>query len=92
MDTEAMLITLESDSRVSEVLDRIARQLDTATGELALDLSHVGRIDSAGLQALEDLVKCAEEKSVKVTLHGTNVGVYKVLKLVKLTERLSFMS
>ena len=34
----------------------------------------------------------ADDKGVKVVLRGVNVGVYKVLKLVKLTSRFSFVS
>jgi hypothetical protein len=38
------------------------------------------------------LARVADEKAVKVALRGVNVDVYKVLKLVKLTRRFSFVS
>ena len=34
----------------------------------------------------------ADAKTVKVVLRGVNVDVYKVLKLVKLTPRFSFVN
>ena len=34
----------------------------------------------------------ADEKGVKVVLRGVNVDVYKVLKLVKLASRFSFLA
>ena len=46
--------------------------------------------DSAGLRAMENLVRTAEEKAIKVALREVNAGIYKVLKLMKLAERLSF--
>ena len=58
-------------------------------GELAIDLSEVGRLDPRGVQALLELARKADEKAVKVVLHGVNVDVYRVLKLVKLDSRLS---
>ena len=76
METEALWIRLD----------------DGSADDVALDFSGVRRIDPAGLQALEKLVKAAEETSGKVTLRGVNVAVYKVLKLMKLASRLSFLN
>jgi len=56
-------------------------------GELRLDFSAVERVDPAALRELEDLTNSANEQSVKVALRGVNVGVYKVLKLARLTTR-----
>ena len=50
------------------------------------------RIDSSALRALEEFARIADEKAVKVVLRGVNVDVYKVLKLVKLTRRFSFVN
>ena len=41
---------------------------------------------------MEEFAGMADDKGVKVVLRGVNVGVYKVLKLVKLGSRFSFMS
>ena len=75
-------------SSLQEALD----ELDNAQGEAVLDFSSVCRIDSAGLRTLEEFVRIADEKTVKVALHAVNVDVYKVLKLVKLTRRFSFVT
>ena len=61
----------------------------TTEGEAVLDFSSIRRIDTSGVRALEDLVRLADAKSVKVVLRGVNVDVYKVLKLMKLTRRFS---
>jgi anti-anti-sigma factor len=66
---------------MNETFQEALEKLDSARGELVLDLSSVRRIDSSELRALENLAKVAEEKSVKVALSGVNVGVYRVLKL-----------
>jgi anti-anti-sigma regulatory factor len=65
--------------------------LDSAEGELVLDFSSVRRIDSNSLRALEGLACAADAKSVKIVLRGIDVNVYKVLKLMKLTHRFSFV-
>jgi anti-anti-sigma regulatory factor len=52
----------------------------------------VSRVDPAAVRALEDIARVADEKNVKVVLRGVNVDVYKVLKLMKLTRRFSFVN
>jgi len=44
------------------------------------------------VEALQEFTGIAENKGVKVVLRGVNVGVYKVLKLVRLASRFSFVS
>ncbi len=61
-------------------------------GEVVLDCSSVQRIDPSALLALEQLAGAADDQSVKVVLRGVNVGVYRVLKLMKLAPRFSFVS
>jgi anti-anti-sigma regulatory factor len=63
-----------------------------AEGEVVLDFSSVRRIDPRALGAMEEFAGVADDKGVKVVLRGVNVGVYKVLKLVKLGSRFSFVS
>jgi hypothetical protein len=41
---------------------------------------------------MEKLAGVADDKAVKVVLRGVNVDVYKVLKLVNLTPRFSFLA
>ncbi len=90
MTTIAMLLNVD-ETRVAPFLQEAGERLTGAEGEVVLDFSSVRRVDSAALQALEQLAGRAEEKSVKVALRGVNVDVYKVLKLVKLTRCFSFL-
>jgi len=74
----------------TQSLNEAREKLVSEDGEAVLDFAAVLRIDTSGLQAIEDLASAAEQKSVKVTLRGVNVNVYKVLKLARLTARFSF--
>jgi anti-anti-sigma regulatory factor len=78
--------------RVVNALQTASETLNRAKGDLVLDFSSVRRIDPSGLKAIEKLADSADEKTVKVVLRGVNVDIYKVLKLVKLTSRLSFLT
>ncbi|MGA2424903.1 MAG: STAS domain-containing protein [Terriglobales bacterium] len=80
------------EERVVQALQEAEAKLDSVEGEVALDFSSVRRIDASALRALEGFAGMADDKGVKVVLRGVNVGVYKVLKLVKLTSRFSFVS
>jgi len=88
-----MAVWLKVDEeRVVQALQEAGEKLDIAEGEVMLDFSSVLRIDVSGLMALEQFAGRADDKGVKVALRGVNVSVYKVLKLVKLTSRLSFVN
>jgi anti-anti-sigma regulatory factor len=80
------------EEHVEQALQEAGEKLDRAEGEVALDFSSVYRIDPSALRALEEFAGIADDKGVKVVLRGVNVGVYKVLKLVKLASRFSFVS
>ena len=80
------------EERAVPLLQEAGEKLDAAEGEAVLDFSSVRRVDASTLRALEEFAGIAEKKAVKVILRGVNVDVYKVLKLVKLTRRLSFVS
>lgn len=80
------------DQRLVPALQEAGEKLDSTQGETALDFSSVRRIDSSALRALEEFARLADEKAVKVVLRGVNVDVYKVLKLMKLTRRFSFVN
>jgi len=80
------------EERIVQALQEAGEKLDSVEGEVALDFSSVRRIDPSALSALEEFAGLADDKGVKVVLRGVNVGVYKVLKLVKLTSRFSFVS
>jgi ABC-type transporter Mla MlaB component len=80
------------EERVVQALQEAGETLDNVEGEAALDFSAVRRIDPRALSAMEEFASIADERGIKVVLRGVNVGVYKVLKLVKLASRFSFVS
>ena len=80
------------EERVVDALREAADKLDSSDGEVVLDFSSVRKIAPSAIQALENLASVADNKSVKVVLRGVNVDVYKVLKLVKLAPRFSFLT
>ena len=87
----AVFLNIE-ETRVVPALLEAGEKLDGTEGEVVLDFSSVRRIDSNALPALEELARIADEKSVRVALRGVNVDIYKVLKLVKLSRRFSFVN
>ena len=87
----AMFLNID-ETRVIPALREAGEKLDGTEGEAVLDFSSIRRIDSGGVRALEDLIRLADEKSVRVVLRGVNIDVYKVLKLMKLTRRFSFVN
>jgi anti-anti-sigma regulatory factor len=80
------------EKRVAQALQEAEEKLDSVDGEMALDLSSVRRIDPNALRAMEEFADIADTKGVKVVLRGVDVGIYKVLKLVNLASRFSFVS
>ncbi len=80
------------EQRVVQALQEAGEKLDSAEGEVVLDFSSVRRIDSSMLTGLKEFAALAHDKNIKVALRGVNVDVYKVLKLVKLASRFSFVN
>jgi anti-anti-sigma regulatory factor len=80
------------EERVVQELQEAAEKLDNAEDEVVLDFSSVRRIDPSVLRAMEEFAGKADNKGVKVVLRGVNVDVYKVLTLVNLTSRFSFVN
>jgi anti-anti-sigma regulatory factor len=78
--------------RVVQALRDACENLDNAEGDLVLDFSSVYRIDPSALRAMEKLAEMADDKAVKVVSHGVNIDIYKVLKLVNLMRRFSFVT
>jgi anti-anti-sigma regulatory factor len=91
MATIAVWLKIDEE-RVVQALQEAGEKLDSVEGEVALDFSSVRRIDPSAIRALEEFASIADDKGVKVVLRGVNVGVYRVLKLVKLASRFSFVS
>jgi len=77
---------------VGQALRQVRGKLNDTDGELVLDFSSIERIDASAISALEELAVAAKEKSVKVVLRGVNVGIYKVLKLSRLTGHFVFLN
>jgi len=77
---------------VPSILQGIEKSLDRSQGEVVIDFSSVARLDGAALRSLAEFANNAEAASVKVILRGVNVDVYKVLVLMKLTSRFSFVN
>lgn len=91
MAINAVFLNID-DKRVIPALQEAGEKLDGAQGETILDFSSVRRIDSSALRALEEFARVADKKAVKVALRGVNIDVYKVLKLMKLAKRFSFLN
>jgi anti-anti-sigma regulatory factor len=87
----ALMLKIDEE-HVADAVQGACEKVDGAEGEVVLDFSSVRRIDSRALTAMEKLAAAAEGKGVKVLLRGVNVDIYKVLKLVKLTSRFSFLT
>lgn len=80
------------EEHAAAVLEQAAEKLDSADGEMVLDFVGMRQIHSQVLRQLENFAALADEKRVKVVLHGVNIDIYRVLKLVNLTTRFSFVS
>jgi anti-anti-sigma regulatory factor len=91
--TMAMLAAWRIDGdRVLRTLEEFSDKLGSADREVVLDFSSVRRIDPPAIRAMEDLAVIADERAVKIVLRGVNIDLYKVLKLVKLAPRFSFVT
>lgn len=77
---------------VASALKELEQSFNPAQGEVVIDLSSVARLDGIALGSLAEFANKAETASVKVILRGVNVDVYKVLVLMKLTSRFSFVN
>ncbi|MBZ5613228.1 MAG: STAS domain-containing protein [Acidobacteriia bacterium] len=80
------------EERIVQALQEAKERLDSVEGEVALDFSSVRRIDPSALRAMEEFADMAGAKGVKLALRGVDVRVYKVLKLVNLASRFSFVN
>src|SRR5271166_3494101 len=77
---------------VVQALQEAREKLDSAEGDVCLDFSSVRRIDPSALREMEELASIADDRAVKIVLRGVNVDIYKVLKLMKLAPRFSFLT
>ncbi|MGO9125007.1 MAG: STAS domain-containing protein [Terriglobales bacterium] len=80
------------EERVVQGLQEAGEKLDGVASEVVLDFSSVRRIDPSVVRGMEKFAGIADDKGIKVALRGLNVDVYRVLKLVKLASRFSFVN
>ncbi len=78
--------------QVVHSLEAARELLGNADSELVLDFCSVRRIDSPVLKAMQELAGVAEARKIRIVLRNVSVDVYKVLKLVRLSSRLSFLN
>jgi anti-anti-sigma regulatory factor len=90
MPANAVWLKIDGE-RVALALQEALEKLDGIGGEVVLDFSSVRRIDTSALKAMENFAATVDGKA-KVALQGINVDVYKVLKLMKLAPRFSFLT
>jgi anti-anti-sigma regulatory factor len=77
---------------VAHGLQQTREKLQASGSEVVLDFSSVHRIDASAIRELEALSEIADRKTLRVGLRGVNVEIYKVLKLVRLAPRFSFLN
>ena len=97
MTTSPLCIKVDPERVVQSLRQEAVETVNNATGngaegEVVLDFSSVLRIDTHVLGAMEELAGLADGRSVKVALRGVNMDIYKVLKVLKLTQRFSFVN
>jgi anti-anti-sigma regulatory factor len=90
MPTTELFLTVDAQC-VAGTLQEARKRLESGEGEAVLDFSNVRRIDPKAVQALEELAQLGSGKAIRITLRGVSVDVYKTLKLMKLSEALSFV-
>lgn len=91
MVTSAVWLKIDAEC-VAKAVHEAGDNLDSVDAEVVLDFSGVRRIDPRALSAMEELAGKADGKAVRVVLRSVNVDIYKVLKLVNLTRRFSFVT
>jgi anti-anti-sigma regulatory factor len=92
MTTNAVWIKVDPEHPAHTLQQEAVEKVKSAEGEVVLDFSSVLRIDGNVVRALEELAGLADDRSLKVVLCAVNVDVYKVLKLLKLAHRFSFLN
>lgn len=91
MATLSVMPKLETEHFV-EILEDARKRLDSAEGEMIIDFSTVSRISPAAIGTLEELARLADAKAVRLVMRGVGVEVYKVLKLMKVASRFSYLN
>jgi anti-anti-sigma regulatory factor len=79
------------EEHLAQQLAEVREMLDGAEHEIVLDCSGVLRVDPNALRAFAELSETADDKEVEIALQGVNVDIYRVLKLMKITEGFRFL-
>ena len=87
-----MMFMIDKEGVISRLQEACEKLKTDPESEVVLDFSSVRRVDAATVLELEKLAAVAGEKTLNVALRSVNVDVYKVLKLVKLAPRFSFLN
>ncbi|MEM9296301.1 MAG: STAS domain-containing protein [Planctomycetota bacterium] len=85
------VLTLSGDfagGAVDGVRKNLAERLDGQTRDFVVDASHLGRIDSAGLEALLWLEESAAQRLAQVRVAGPNPDLEAVVAVTRLQDRL----
>lgn len=90
MPMTAVVLKIDAE-RVDDCVREACARLDSGQGETVLDFTSVRRIEPKAIRALEELATLADAKGITPGLRGVNVEIYKVLKLVKLAPRFTFL-
>jgi anti-anti-sigma regulatory factor len=91
MATFPVSLNIDGEPLVHALLEA-REKLDTTEGDVFLDFSTVRRIDPSALREMAKLAGIADDKAVRVVLRGVNIDIYKVLKVMKLANRFSFLT
>jgi ABC-type transporter Mla MlaB component len=91
MTTTTMVFRLNGEI-TSQALIWVRGQLDACEGDLLLDFSRLLRMTSDSLPVLEEIADLLDGDAKRVVLRGVNVSIYKVLKLVNLSQRFRFVN
>lgn len=91
MITVAVQMKIDGE-HVLAALQEAGEKMDPAAGEFVLDFSSVRRLETDALQELSTLVAAAEQKGIKIVLHGVSPELYKVFKLTGQASQLAFVN
>jgi anti-anti-sigma regulatory factor len=86
-----MWLNIDGERVVPALLEAL-ESLDGTGPEVVLDFSSVHRIDPSALRVMEKLAATADDRKLKVVLHGVDVDIYRVLRQMQLTPRFSFLT
>jgi anti-anti-sigma regulatory factor len=92
MITNAAWITVDPKRVINALQQEAVEKVNGGESQVILDFSSVLRIDADAVRAMEELAALADSKKVEVVLRAVNVDIYRVLKLLRLTQRFCFLT